>query len=78
MSRTGCLSWPAQCSGLTLGQGLVILLVIIVKTVFRAAKRMFTLPAVTNKESALLAREMLMCADANSVIQRCVSHLVYK
>lgn len=58
--------------------GLVILLVIIVKTVFRAAKRMFTLPAVTNKESALLAREMLMCADANSVIQRCVSHLVYK
>lgn len=58
--------------------GLVILLVIIVKTVFRATKRMFTLPAVTNKESALLAREMLMCADANSVIQRCVSHLVYK
>lgn len=58
--------------------GLVILLVIIVKTVFRAAERMFTLPAVTNKESALLAREMLMCADANSVIQRCVSHLVYK
>lgn len=57
---------------------LVILLVIIVKTVFRAAERMFTLPAVTNKESALLAREMLMCADANSVIQRCVSHLVYK
>lgn len=54
--------------------GLVILLVIIVKTVFRAAERMFTLPAVTNKESALLAREMLMCADANSVIQRCVSH----
>lgn len=58
--------------------GLVILLVIIVKTVFRAAERMFTLPAVTNKESPLLAREMLMCADANSVIQRCVSHLVYK
>lgn len=58
--------------------GLVILLVIIVKTVFRAAERMFTLPAVTNKESALLAREMLMCTDANSVIQRCVSHLVYK
>lgn len=58
--------------------GLVILLVIIVKTVFRAAERMFTLPAVTNKESSLLAREMLMCADANSVIQRCVSHLVYK
>lgn len=58
--------------------GLVILLVIIVKTVFRAAERMFTLPAVTNKESALLVREMLMCADANSVIQRCVSHLVYK